>query len=228
MHRSGYRGPGRPDRPSVPSRPSGRLAQLVERLPYKQEVTGSSPVPPTGEAPASTRLLVLGDRLLVCWMTGMEASWKRLRAQRAWPRAARSAPGESAFGSPHELGLVSSRKEKLFSERSLSACPCGTTGVGQSSPAASTWSARPNICCASCRTSCANTCPTPRRSGRVWRRSRAATAGAAMTRRPACACGCSTTTVRRSKRSIARSARCSRNSMRSRARAARRLASSAA
>ena len=31
----------------LPSRARGRLAQLVERLPYKQEVTGSSPVPPT-------------------------------------------------------------------------------------------------------------------------------------------------------------------------------------
>jgi hypothetical protein len=29
--------------------PAGRLAQLVERLPYKQEVTGSSPVPPIGD-----------------------------------------------------------------------------------------------------------------------------------------------------------------------------------
>ena len=44
----------------------------------------------------------------------MEASWKRLRASERG-RVARSAPGESAFGSPHELGLVSSRKEKLFS-----------------------------------------------------------------------------------------------------------------
>ncbi len=26
---------------------AGRLAQLEERLPYKEEVTGSSPVPPT-------------------------------------------------------------------------------------------------------------------------------------------------------------------------------------
>ncbi len=26
-------------------KPHGRLAQLVERLPYKQDVTGSSPVP---------------------------------------------------------------------------------------------------------------------------------------------------------------------------------------
>ncbi len=25
---------------------NGQLAQLVERLPYKQDVTGSSPVPP--------------------------------------------------------------------------------------------------------------------------------------------------------------------------------------
>jgi hypothetical protein len=33
--------------------PSGRLAQLVERLPYKQEVTGSSPVPPISNRPAN-------------------------------------------------------------------------------------------------------------------------------------------------------------------------------
>ena len=31
----------------------GRLAQLVERLPYKQDVTGSSPVLPIKENPAS-------------------------------------------------------------------------------------------------------------------------------------------------------------------------------
>ena len=31
---------------------SGRLAQLGERLPYKQEVRGSSPSPPTHESPA--------------------------------------------------------------------------------------------------------------------------------------------------------------------------------
>ena len=30
-------------------RRAGRLAQLVERLPYKQEVTGSSPVPPIAD-----------------------------------------------------------------------------------------------------------------------------------------------------------------------------------
>ena len=29
----------------------GRLAQLAERLPYKEEVTGSSPVPPTMKVP---------------------------------------------------------------------------------------------------------------------------------------------------------------------------------
>jgi hypothetical protein len=34
---------------------AGRLAQLVERLPYKQEVTGSSPVPPTADLPAKRR-----------------------------------------------------------------------------------------------------------------------------------------------------------------------------
>ena len=28
---------------------NGRIAQLEERLPYTQEVTGSSPVPPTNE-----------------------------------------------------------------------------------------------------------------------------------------------------------------------------------
>ena len=34
-------------------RRAGRLAQLVERLPYKQEGTGSSPVPPIGESPGA-------------------------------------------------------------------------------------------------------------------------------------------------------------------------------
>ncbi len=33
----------------------GRLAQLVERLPYKQEVTGSIPVPPMVEKPLRKR-----------------------------------------------------------------------------------------------------------------------------------------------------------------------------
>src|SRR5436305_11789047 len=33
----------------------GRLAQLVEHLPYKQGVTGSSPVPPTHERAAGAR-----------------------------------------------------------------------------------------------------------------------------------------------------------------------------
>ena len=35
----------------------GRLAQLVERLPYKQDVTGSSPVPP-----------ISGFLLLLLWI----------------------------------------------------------------------------------------------------------------------------------------------------------------
>src|SRR4029077_12679566 len=36
----------------------GRLAQLGERLPYKQEVTGSSPVPPTQKGPGNGVFLV--------------------------------------------------------------------------------------------------------------------------------------------------------------------------
>ena len=36
----------------------GRLAQLGERLPYKQEVAGSSPAPPTRRIPLE------GERLL--------------------------------------------------------------------------------------------------------------------------------------------------------------------
>ena len=36
----------RPPGAATSGAPFGRLAQLVERLPYKQEVTGSSPVPP--------------------------------------------------------------------------------------------------------------------------------------------------------------------------------------
>ncbi len=48
---------------------SGRLAQLVERLPYKQDVTGSSPVSPiqeTGKKLWSTvqSAIALGGRLL--------------------------------------------------------------------------------------------------------------------------------------------------------------------
>ncbi len=36
----------------------GRLAQLGERLPYKQEVTGSSPVPPTQKIPVNRGFFV--------------------------------------------------------------------------------------------------------------------------------------------------------------------------
>ena len=71
---------------------------------------------------------------------------------------------------------------------------------------------RPSICCASCRWSCASSCPTPRRSARGWRRSRGATAGGATTRRPGCACSCSTATARRSQRWTARRSRSSRSS----------------
>jgi hypothetical protein len=87
---------------------------------------------------------------------------------------------------------------------------------------------RRSICSASCRSSCASSCPTPRRSVRVWRRSRGATAGAATTRRHGCAYSCSTTTGRRSRRSIARSATRSPNSRRSLTTTARHSASSAA
>ena len=61
--------------------------------------------------------LCSGDRLPVYRMAGMEASWKRLRAQRAWPCAARSAPGESAFGSPHET-FFANLKGELVNRRS--------------------------------------------------------------------------------------------------------------
>jgi hypothetical protein len=44
----------------VPSARRGRLAQLVERLPYKQEVTGSSPVPPIQKACMSQKTISLG------------------------------------------------------------------------------------------------------------------------------------------------------------------------
>jgi ketosteroid isomerase-like protein len=39
--------------------PQGRLAQLGERLPYKQEVTGSSPVPPIVDRPVQTQKTVI-------------------------------------------------------------------------------------------------------------------------------------------------------------------------
>jgi hypothetical protein len=41
-----------PPVPTVTLLPFGRLAQLGERLPYKQEVGGSIPSPPTPEVPA--------------------------------------------------------------------------------------------------------------------------------------------------------------------------------
>jgi ketosteroid isomerase-like protein len=48
---------------------SGRLAQLGERLPYKQEVTGSSPVPPIVAQPAKTEPTVI-ERLFAAVREG--------------------------------------------------------------------------------------------------------------------------------------------------------------
>jgi hypothetical protein len=42
--------------PPLYHQPPGRLAQLVERLPYKQEVACSSQAPPTEEMPANEAL----------------------------------------------------------------------------------------------------------------------------------------------------------------------------
>jgi hypothetical protein len=85
-----------------------------------------------------------------------------------------------------------------------------------------------DICFVSCRLSCASSCPTPRRSSHASRRSRDATAGGATTRQHGCGYSCLTATVRRSRRSMAKRARCSLTSRRSLTRAARRLTSSAA
>ena len=53
----------------------------------------------------------------------------------------------------------SARARSKARTSSISCWPCGTTGAGRSSPAANTWSARPNICSASCRWSCAEQLP---------------------------------------------------------------------
>jgi hypothetical protein len=58
---------------------AGRLAQLVERLPYKQEVTGSSPVPPIVEIAWSARAFMFPTVIRRFVGSGMEASWKPLR-----------------------------------------------------------------------------------------------------------------------------------------------------
>ena len=51
--------------------PEGRLAQLGERLPYKQEVAGSSPAPPTRRIPLQRgrqwRLPRAGARPVIAW-----------------------------------------------------------------------------------------------------------------------------------------------------------------
>jgi hypothetical protein len=65
----------------------GRLAQLVERLPYKQEVTRSSRVPPTRQMPANGRfsrgrmVAVIGLRpkmqyRLASWLQQARSPWR--------------------------------------------------------------------------------------------------------------------------------------------------------
>ena len=77
-------------------------------------------------------------------------------------------------------------------------------------------------CSASCRWSSQSSCPTPRRSSHGSRRWNGATAAGATTRRPGCACSCSTAIARRSRRWTSRRSKWSRSSTRSLTRAARR------
>ena len=52
----------------------GRLAQLVEHLPYKQDVTGSSPVPPTKAEASSTTERGRGEAWLSHWTVTPEVA----------------------------------------------------------------------------------------------------------------------------------------------------------
>ena len=62
----------------------GRLAQLGERLPYKQEVAGSSPAPPTKKGPGD-RAFLLSPR-------------KTIRARNPADGTIFGAPGRHTFG----------------------------------------------------------------------------------------------------------------------------------
>ena len=90
--------------------PRGRLAQLVERLPYKQEVTGSSPVPPIAESPGAIAFLATGDRP----RRRRTAAWKHLGSHCGLnERRPLAAPQGARHGHVHALWWVSSRKEKM-------------------------------------------------------------------------------------------------------------------
>jgi hypothetical protein len=72
-------------------RADGRLAQLGERLPYKQEVAGSIPAPPTEEGPGNGAFLVsvLFAPGLVCsvWQVFRQVgrcSWASQRILARW------------------------------------------------------------------------------------------------------------------------------------------------
>ena len=92
-------------------------------LPDKEEVPGSSPVPPTCESPAATCLLALGDRLLVCRMAGMEASWKPLWAQGAVAPALLAAPQVICVRLAPRARVGEFRPEKVFQRGIPSAYP---------------------------------------------------------------------------------------------------------
>ena len=84
-------GRGRPghrtvESPAIPGDLHGGIPVATgPGLPYKQEVTGSSPVPPIGEMPARSDVFALEGRAQGVPDSGMEACWKPLRAQGAWP-----------------------------------------------------------------------------------------------------------------------------------------------
>src|SRR5439155_22202847 len=83
----------------IPSARSGRLAQLVERLPYKQEVGGSRPSPPTGREGLQNRLFYVGgagSRLVRCSALGVHLGCSSLT--RALIQQLRLAGGRAGLG----------------------------------------------------------------------------------------------------------------------------------
>ena len=92
---------------------------------------------------------------MTCVMCARIAHRGRSRAPaRQVRRAGLRADRPRDVGAPAAAQGVQARGRDSGPTSSINCWRCGTTGAGRSSPAASTWSARPSLCCASCRSSC--------------------------------------------------------------------------
>jgi hypothetical protein len=92
----------------------GRLAQLGERLPYKQEVAGSSPAPPT-EEPAGNGGFLFGWRLRASRMlasgneSGNGRPWLAAAGPRLRDRLGSSKPGVAGSSPAAPVGQIKPR-----------------------------------------------------------------------------------------------------------------------